>query len=187
MKRFSLREKRRCLRVYASIAGTFLVMTVSSPLYPGPASAEIPPLAEKKTVTLDAVRCENEQTFTTVCSTCHAAPNPVAPAAPKPGCSKDLSAQDRARVHTYLDEVTKGKGLYESRCGRCHKLVPPAAHTREYWSKNVCTSGECFIENLNAEQEQQVLLYLSSQAKREELTRHAAAKCGCRSERSEIQ
>ena len=125
-------------------------------------SAEIPPLAEKKSVSLDNNRKEEERFFTISCAKCHSLPNPAQTTSGKPDCTKGLSEGDRAQVQTYLADVRKGKNLYESRCGRCHELIVPGSHTREYWSKNVCTSEECFIENLKKDEEQQVLLYLSS-------------------------
>ncbi len=161
MKKFAL---HRTLRITgAAVCAALLVLVLC---HVGPVSAEGPKLAEKKSVVLDKSRTEAEHTFAATCAKCHALPNPVKPSSVKPDCIKDLSAGDLAQVQAYVADVIKGKSLYEARCGRCHGLIAPAAHTREYWSKNVCTSEACFIENLKSEEEQQVLLYLSSQAKK---------------------
>jgi cytochrome c5 len=147
----------------AALRATLLVFAL---WHAEPALAEIPPSAEKKTVSLDSSRVEEEHVFAVTCAKCHASPDPASPASEKPDCRKGLSEGDRTRVQAYIADVVKGKGLYESRCGRCHALISPGSHTREYWSNNLCTSGECFIENLKKEEEQQVLLYLTSQAKK---------------------
>jgi cytochrome c5 len=130
------------------------------------ASGEIPPAAEKKSVFLNKSRTEAERVFAIACGKCHASPNPAKTASVRPDCTKGLSEGDRAQAQSYMADVRKGKSLYESHCGRCHDLIAPGSHTREYWSKNVCTSEECFIEKLKDEEEQQLLLYLSSQAKK---------------------
>ena len=131
------------------------------------ASVEIPPAAEKKSVSLNESRREAERVFAIACGKCHASPTPASAGSPRPECSKGLSEGDRAQAQSYLADVRKGKSLYESHCGRCHDLIAPGSHTREYWSKNVCTSEECFIEKLKDEEEQQVLLYLNSGAKKQ--------------------
>ncbi len=153
-----------CSRGKFAVGMALLVLVLS---HAGPALADGPKLAEKKSVVLDKSRTEAEHTFAVACAKCHALPNPVKPSSVKPGCIKDLSAGEQAHVQAYVADVIKGKALYESRCGRCHDLVAPNAHTREEWSKNICTSEECFIENLKGEEEQRVLLYLSSQAKKD--------------------
>jgi mono/diheme cytochrome c family protein len=145
----------------AAICATLLLLALCQVKF---ASAEVPPSAVKKAVSLDASRMEAERIFAGTCAKCHAAPNPAQPVLERPDCTKGISEADRAQVRAYTTDVITGKGLYESRCGRCHKLIAPGSRTREYWSKNVCTSEECFIENLKKEEEQQVLLYLSSQA-----------------------
>jgi cytochrome c553 len=129
--------------------------------------AELPTLAEKKSVVLDKDRTEAEHFFVVSCTKCHGTPNPIDSVLEKPKCWQGLSEADNSRVQTYIADVVNGKSQYESHCGRCHALISPSAHVREYWSKNVCTSQECFIQNLKPEEEQQVLLYLRSQAKKD--------------------
>lgn len=132
---------------------------------PDRAAAEVPPAAVKKAVPLNKDRSDAAHVFSVSCGTCHTLPDPAKPAEAKPGCAKGISEGDRVLVKAHMTDVRTGKGLYESRCGRCHELIPPASHTPEYWSKNLCTSDECFIEKMNEEEEQQVLIYLQSQAR----------------------
>jgi mono/diheme cytochrome c family protein len=132
-----------------------------------PAAAEIPPVAERKAVSLKTAHAEAERAFAEGCGKCHASPDPAVPARARSDCMKRIPEGNRARARAYVSDVRAGKDLYEARCGRCHDLIAPGSRTSEYWSKNMCTSGECFVENLLEEQEQQVLLYLRSQAKKE--------------------
>lgn len=150
-------------RAGGSLFALLLVFVSCYSAFPG----EIPPLAEKKTVILDKSHAEAEYGFSHVCGKCHTLPELSKIASPKPDCTRNISEADQARAKSYVTDVVKGKSLYESRCGRCHKLIAPGAHTRDYWSKNLCVSGECFIQNLTPEEEQQVLLYLNYEAKRD--------------------
>lgn len=130
-----------------------------------PASAEIPPAVERKPVSLSPEHQAASRFFTGECGKCHSRPDPVKPDPAKPACTKGLSKDAFATLQHYIADVRAGKSLYESRCGRCHTLIDPEAYSADYWSKNLCTSEECFIEKLRTEEEQQVLLYLSSHAK----------------------
>ena len=143
-----------------------VALLISALGHAGLAVAEIPPAAQKKPVSLNNTRAEAERIFANACVKCHVSPNPVGLAWERSDCTKGLSKGENVQVQAYLADVNKGKISYESHCGRCHELISPGAHTREYWQNNVCTSEECFIENLKDEEEQQVLLYLSSQAKK---------------------
>lgn len=127
-------------------------------------SIEIPPAAEKKTVILKESYQDAGRVFTAQCGKCHAAPDPVKPEQEKAGCAKGIPGNDLAAARKYINDVRTGKSLYEDRCGRCHDLIDPGSHTAAYWSKNLCTSDECFVKKLHGDEEQQLLLYLSSHA-----------------------
>lgn len=129
------------------------------------ASIEIPPAVEKKAVELDKSHADSGRVFAVRCSACHRAPDP-AKTEPKPACVRGIPARDIDMVRKYLADVRTGETLYQSRCGRCHDLIDPNSHTADYWSKNLCTSDECFVKKLHGDEEQQLLLYLSSQAKK---------------------
>ncbi len=131
------------------------------------ASAEIPPVAERKAVTLKKHHAEAERVFAAECGKCHQPPDSAAPADARAGCLKGVPEAKAAQARSFVAAVRAGKVLYEARCGRCHDLIAPGSHDSAYWSKNICTSGECFVENLLEEEEQQVLLYLTSHAKKQ--------------------
>ena len=130
-------------------------------------SIEIPPEVEKKAVALEKVHADAERFFASTCSKCHRAPDPTKPGPARDDCTKGLSKESLSKVQTYVSDVKAGKDLYESYCSRCHSLIDPGSHTFDYWSKNLCTSESCMVKRkLNADEEQQVLLYLSAHAKR---------------------
>ncbi len=129
-------------------------------------SIEIPPAVEKKTVLLKQSYQDAGRIFTAKCGQCHKVPDPAAPGQAKTDCTKTFSKEDLVTVQNYMADVRTGKDLYESRCGRCHTLIDPGAHTADYWSKNLCTSDECFVKKLHGDEEQQLLMYLSSHSKK---------------------
>jgi cytochrome c5 len=129
------------------------------------ASMEIPPEVEKKAVSLKKTNLEAERLFAARCRKCHKAPDPAKPGSVKPECSAGSTKDDLARVQNYMVDVRAGRGLYETYCSRCHALIEPGSHTFDYWSKNICTSDSCIVpKRLNGDEEQQLLLYLSSHA-----------------------
>ncbi len=128
------------------------------------ASIEIPPAVEKKTVLLKQSYQDAGHIFTAKCVQCHKVPDPATPGQAKTDCTKTLSKEDLVTVRNYMADVRTGKDLYESHCGRCHTLIDPGSHTADYWSKNLCTSDECFVKKLHGDEEQQLLLYLSTHA-----------------------
>ncbi len=129
-------------------------------------SVDIPPAAEKKTVVLSHSRIMAENFFIGNCGKCHAVPDPASPVTPKLSCTSGIPELGVGMVQEYMADVRTGKGLYESRCGRCHALIEPGKYTADYWSKNLCTSDECFVKKLHGDEEQQLLLYLSARAKK---------------------
>ena len=148
----------------AGIGGCALYVII---LIAGAAGAiEIPPAVEKKTVVLSHSRVMAEHFFNGNCGKCHAVPDPASPVAPKLSCTSGIPEVGAGMVRDYMAEVRTGKVLYESHCGRCHTLIDPGSHTADYWSKNLCTSDECFVKKLHDEEEQQLLLYLSTHAKK---------------------
>lgn len=164
-----MKGERICLsRRIGTIKGMSLCATllVVVSYVPEAASIEIPPAVEKKSVSLEKRYVEAGRIFTVECGKCHKAPEPVHPKPWKTDCTKSLSKEDLGKVQNYVTDVRAGKKLYELHCGRCHELIPPGLHTPEYWSKNLCTSDECFVKKLSNEDEQQVLLYLSAYAER---------------------
>ncbi len=147
--------------------GIFAGLALMSLLFAGTALAgDIPPAVEKKTVVLSHSRVMAEQFFKGNCGKCHTVPDPAGPATPKPGCTRGVPELGVSMVKDYLAEVRTGKGLYESHCDRCHTLIDPGSRTADDWSKNLCTSDECFVKKLHDDEEQQLLLYLSSHAKK---------------------
>ncbi len=130
------------------------------------AAIEIPPAVEKKAVELKQSYQDAGRVFTAKCGQCHKVPDPAAPREAKTDCTKTLSKEDLVTVRNYTADVRMGKDLYESRCGRCHTLIDPELHTADYWSKNLCTSDECFVKKLHGDEEQQLLLYLSTHSKK---------------------
>ncbi len=129
-------------------------------------SIEIPPAAEKKTVVLKQSYQEAARFYAAQCGKCHEAPDPATPDWVKTDCTKGFSKEALAKVRNYMADVRMGKGLYESHCGRCHALIDPGSRTADYWSKNLCTSDECFVKKLHGDEEQQLLLYLSLRSKK---------------------
>ena len=145
-----------------------IVFLLAASVIPGqsrPVYAQIPPAVEKKQVALSREHHDAVSLYGAVCGKCHSFPDPVSAGTMKPPCTRDMPDSVRVRLQQYISDVRKGKNLYESRCGRCHALIDPRSYSADYWSKNLCTSEECFVEKLRAEEEQQVLLYLSSHAK----------------------
>ncbi len=130
-------------------------------------SIDIPPEVQKKAVSLSHSGTVAEHFFTGNCGKCHKVPDPAKPAALKPDCTSGIPEVGVVMVKDYMAGVQAGKNLYESYCGRCHDLIDPGSHTFDYWSKNICTSDSCMVKRkLNSDEEQQVLLYLSSHAKK---------------------
>ncbi len=129
-------------------------------------STEIPPAVQKKTVSLSHSRVFAENFFIGNCGKCHKLPDPADPTTPKADCTSGIPELGVGMVQVYLADVRAGKKLYESHCGRCHTLLDPGSQTADYWSKNLCTSDECFVKKLHDDEEQQLLLYLSSHAKK---------------------
>ncbi len=130
-------------------------------------SIDIPPEVQKKTVALSHSRVAGEHFFIGNCGKCHKVPDPAKPVAPKPDCTSGIPEVGIGMVQDYMADVRAGKNLYESYCGRCHDLIDPGSRTFDYWSKNICTSDSCMVRRkLNSDEEQQLLLYLSSHAKR---------------------
>ncbi len=153
--------------VSCRVSGVSVFAVFMTLFFAGAAAAiDIPPAVEKKAVVLSHSRVMAEEFFRGNCGKCHAVPDPASPAAPKPGCTSGIPELGAGMVKDYMAEVRTGKELYESHCGRCHTLIDPGSHTAEYWSKNLCTSDECFIKKLHGDEEQQLLLYLSSHAKK---------------------
>jgi mono/diheme cytochrome c family protein len=151
------------------IAGVFACVVLLGFVFPvnEVASIEIPPAVEKKSVSLKKSHVEAQSFFAAQCGNCHRTPDPANAGPEKPGCTKGFSDGDVSRVRNYLADVRTGKSLYESYCGRCHTLIDPGSHTLDYWSKNLCTSDECMVKKrLNSDEEQQLLLYLSSHSKK---------------------
>lgn len=131
------------------------------------ASMEIPPEVEKKTVSFSHSSVAAEHFFIGNCGKCHKLPDPASPVTPKSECTSGIPEIGVGMVQDYMAGVHEGKNLYETNCGRCHTLIDPGAHTFDYWSKNICTSDSCMVKKrLNSNEEQQLLLYLSSRAKR---------------------
>jgi len=54
----------------------------------------------------------------------------------------------------YLD----GKTLFDNNCGKCHELYQPSQYSKAQWSKIVPAMAK--EAKLNAEQENQILLYV---------------------------
>ncbi len=131
------------------------------------ASLDIPPEVEKKAVQLTKINADVERSFITSCGKCHKTPDPVKPASLKHDCSTGFSKDDLGRVQGYMTNVRAGKELYETYCDRCHTLIEPESHDFDYWSRNICTSDSCMVKKrLSKDEEQQLLLYLSSHAKK---------------------
>ncbi len=130
------------------------------------ASIDIPPAAEKKTVLLKQSYHDAGRAFASTCSICHKVPDPALSVPARDECTKNSSKEALATVQNYMADVRTGKNLYESHCGRCHDLIAPESHTPDYWSKNLCTSDECFVKKMREDEEQQLLLYLSSHSKK---------------------
>ena len=160
--------KREWLRIpFCTFLYTFLVMIGLMSYVGDVASIEIPPEVEKKTVSLSHSRTAAEHFFIGNCGKCHKVPDPANPVTPKSDCTSGIPEVGVVMVQDYMAGVQAGKNLYESYCGRCHTLIDPGAHTFDYWSKNICTSDSCMVKKrLNSDEEQQLLMYLSSHARR---------------------
>ncbi len=152
--------------LFGAVVCTLLVMISLTSYVNEVSSIELPPAAEKKAVSLKKDYVEAQLIFDTECGRCHKAPDPAKQEPQGSNCTKDLSNDNLIKVKNYMNDVRTGKDLYESHCGRCHELITPGSHTSDYWSNNLCTSDECFIRKLNSEEEQKLLLYLSSHAKK---------------------
>jgi len=161
-----LGSKSLCLSFFMrqKMASSLVLLCVI--LYAGKVSSiEIPPEVEKKAVSLQKAHAEAESLFAAQCAKCHKAPDPAKPAAARKDCSTGLTKDDFLRALNYMADVRAGKGLYETYCVRCHALIEPGSHTFDYWSKNICASDSCMVKRkLNGDEEQQLLLYLSSHA-----------------------
>ncbi len=160
------RERPRILFGAVSAAlGLFMILTTGIQEV---SSTEIPPEVQKKAVSLSHSRIMAEHFFNGNCGKCHKLPDPANPMALKADCTSGVPELGAGMVRDYLASVRAGKNLYESYCGRCHTLIDPGSHTFDYWSKNICTSDSCMVNRkLNSEEEQQILLYLSSHAKKD--------------------
>ncbi len=157
-------SRSRILATGASACAVVLSITIFTAVA---VSIEIPPEVQKKAVSLSHSRVFAEQFFIGNCGKCHKLPDPANPMAPKADCTSGVPELGAGMVRDYLASVRAGKNLYESYCGRCHTLIDPGSHTFDYWSKNICTSDSCMVNRkLNTEEEQQILLYLSSHAKK---------------------
>ncbi len=162
--------KRRAVRlripVIAGVSACVILLGIVFPVTEA-ASIDIPPAVEKKSVLLKKSHVEAESFFVARCGTCHKTPDPANSVPAKPDCTKGFSSGDVSTVQNYLAGVRTGKSLYKSYCDRCHTLIHPGSHTFDYWSKNLCTSDECMVKKkLNSDEEQQLLLYLSSHSKK---------------------
>lgn len=131
-------------------------------------SIDIPSEVQKKAVSLSHSWIAAEHFFNGNCGKCHMVPDPAKPLALKPDCTSGIPEVGVVMVQDYMAGVQAGKNLYESYCGRCHDLIDPGSHTFDYWSKNICTSDSCMVKRkLNSDEEQKLLLYLSSHAKKD--------------------
>lgn len=162
--------KPRAARISAgAVLCAFLVMIGLTSYVSEVFSIEIPSEVQKKAVSLSHSRTAAEHFFIGNCGKCHKVPDPANPVTPKSDCTSGIPEVGVGMVKDYMAGVKAGKNLYESYCGRCHTLIDPGSHTFDYWSKNICTSDSCMVKRrLNTEEEQQLLLYLSSHAKRQE-------------------
>ncbi len=130
-------------------------------------SIDIPPEVQKKAVSLSHSGTAAEHFFSGNCGKCHKVPDPAKSEALKADCTSGIPEVGVVMVQDYMAGVRAGKNLYESYCGRCHGLIDPGSHTFDYWSKNICTSDSCMVKRkLNSDEEQQLLLYLSSHARK---------------------
>ncbi len=131
------------------------------------AAIEIPPEVEKKAVLLNRTNADAERSFAAICGKCHKMPDPARPGTIKQSCSDGFSKDAIVQMQNYMANVKTGKEIYETYCDRCHALIDPASHTFDYWSRNICTSDSCMVKRkLTTDEEQQLLLYLSSHARK---------------------
>ncbi len=167
VSRFAWMKREWLWIPFCTLVFTFLII-ISLMSYVGDAvSIEIPPEVEKKTVSLSHSWIAAEHFFIGNCGKCHKVPDPSDPVTPRSDCTSGIPELGVNMVQDYMAGVKAGKNLYESYCGRCHTLIDPGAHTFDYWSKNICTSDSCMVKKrLNSDEEQQLLLYLSSHAKK---------------------
>ncbi len=160
-------KRGRPRSLFGAVVCAFLVMIGLVCYVSEVSSIEIPPEVQKKAVSLSHSRTAEEHFFIGNCGKCHKVPDPAKPAALRPDCTSGIPKDGVAMVQDYMAGVHAGKNLYESYCGRCHTLIDPGSHTFDYWSKNICTSDSCMVKKkLNSDEEQQLLLYLSSHARR---------------------
>ena len=133
-------------------------------------SIEVPPEVEKRAVALTMTNADAERTFLAACGKCHKHPDPASSGPLKDDCTNSVPQVDLRKVQDYFSNVRTGRDLYNSNCDRCHTLIDPQSHTFEYWSRNICTSDSCMVKRrLTSGEEQQLLLYLSSHAKRDHI------------------
>ncbi len=159
-------SKQGALRSWI-VAGCVLFVMLTLLTFVGEVSSiDIPPAAQKKAVSLNNEYVEAQRIFDAECGRCHKTPDPANQGPERTNCRNSLSSDNLSKVKNYMADVRKGKELYESHCGRCHELYTPESRTPDYWSKNLCTSDECFVKKLNDDEEQKLLLYLSSHAKK---------------------
>ncbi len=161
---FLTRKQALLPRILAAAVAACAVVLSITYFAAGAASIEIPPAVEKKTVVLKQSYQDAGRVFTEKCGQCHKVPDPATQNSGKADCTKGMLPDDSATVQKYMADARTGKSLYESHCGRCHDLIAPGSHAADYWSKNLCTSDECFMKKLHEDEEQQLLLYLSSHA-----------------------
>lgn len=150
---------------FACLCLTFVLFSASQAF-----GINIPPEVEIKKVILEKDRTETARLFQVECGKCHQVPDPADPSVEKmkSGCASDLSQENIARTHAYLTDVRQGKKLYEENCNRCHVLIEPSTYSADYWSSHMCSSDGCMVKRrLTGEEEQQVLQYLTSHARKE--------------------
>ena len=96
--------------------------------------------------------------FEMTCVGCHDLPDPS-----QPGCFSGVSAEDVIPLHVYMENSRRGKEVFEADCRTCHEEIDPSAHDIGFWSTHMCNADE----HLSPEDEQRVMLYLSSHVMKE--------------------
>ncbi len=153
--------------VVLQIAFAFLVLLCLIFFICQVAAIEVPPEVEKKAVLLNMTNADAERSFAAICGKCHKTPDPAQVETIRQSCSGNFSKDALVQMQKYMANVRTGKEIYGTYCDRCHSLIDPGAHTFDYWSKNICTSDSCMVKRkLNSDEEQQLLLYLSSHARK---------------------
>lgn len=160
----------------SSIFIPIFVILLTAVLFPYKAgSTGIEPEVEKITIKMEKGHAEAERLFNFECGKCHKVPDVAKPGFGCSCCTRGLAPADLARIRDYMADVRTGEKIYGSYCGRCHALIDPKSHTLDYWEKNFCTSNGCMVKRqLTKEEDQQILLYLSSRA----IKGRATAKTG---------